>query len=161
MKDDSAALVAEKNRLEDSNNTLQQRFTQMQTQMSAVLKQKSELQEEVRRWSMVARVDDPRSRSHSLACPRAPIAPSAGDQLDSERADYQAQAKHASETISAERSAKEAARHVGVIVGRAAACAEQRASKSLSSRRTWKRSSPARNSSTDEDHDEPEEPEGQ
>ena len=26
MKDDSAALVAEKNRLEDSNNTLQQRF---------------------------------------------------------------------------------------------------------------------------------------
>ena len=78
MKDDSAALVAEKNRLEDSNNTLQQRFTQMQTQMSSVLKQKSELQEEVRRWSMVARVDDPRSRSHSLACPRAhPIAPSA------------------------------------------------------------------------------------
>ena len=32
------------------------------------------------------------------------------DQLDSERADYQAQAKHASETISAERSAKEAVR---------------------------------------------------
>jgi FtsZ-binding cell division protein ZapB len=55
MKDDSAALVAEKNRLEDSNNTLQQRFTQMQTQMSAVLKQKSELQEEVRRWAGHAR----------------------------------------------------------------------------------------------------------
>ncbi len=58
MKDDSAALVAEKNRLEDSNNTLQQRFTQMQTQMSAVLKQKSELQEEVRRWAGHARTRD-------------------------------------------------------------------------------------------------------
>ena len=72
MKDDSAALVAEKNRLEDSNNTLQQRFTQMQTQMSSVLKQKSELQEEVRRRAMAARADHhPRLRAHTLLPARA------------------------------------------------------------------------------------------
>lgn len=82
MKDDTAELVAQKNKLETSNATLQERFTQMQSQMSTVLKQKTELE-------------------RTLAV--------AKDDLESSRSDFQAQAKHASDDLASERSAKEAA----------------------------------------------------